>query len=120
MRNGSSIADGVSGTTYDDSSVEPSTVYTYVVEAVDATGQSGPPSSSVTAVTEDSFVCETYYDSNYAHVSAGRAYQQGGFCFAEGSNDEMGLWSVGVFTLLAETSEGYYVVGDCPSSRSAL
>lgn len=48
--------------------------------------------------------------SNYDQTVAGRAYQLGGYTYADGSNDAMGLWNVAVITSLAETSPGYYVV----------
>jgi hypothetical protein len=31
--------------------------------------------------------------NNVAHVSAGRAHQSGGHAFANGSNQDMGLWN---------------------------
>jgi hypothetical protein len=51
--------------------------------------------------------------SNYAHTSAGRAYQSGGFTYANGSNQNMGLWNVFVTTTLKQTGPGYFVIGGC-------
>ena len=47
-------------------------------------------------------------------VAAGRATTSGGSCFAVGSGDAMGLYNIFTKTYLAETSSGYYVVGQCP------
>ncbi|WP_394823934.1 hypothetical protein [Pendulispora albinea] len=52
--------------------------------------------------------------NNYEHVIAGRAYVAWGFAFAKGSNQNMGLFSVGVVTSLRQVSPGYYVIGTCP------
>ena len=52
--------------------------------------------------------------SNYAHVSAGRAHQSGGYAWANGSNQNMGLWNVYTVTTLKQTGTNYYVIGTCP------
>jgi len=52
--------------------------------------------------------------SNYAHTQAGRAYQQGGYTYANGSGQNMGLWNVFVTTTLKQTGPNYYVIGTCP------
>lgn len=49
--------------------------------------------------------------SNYAHTTAGRAYHSGGYAYAVGSNDYLGLWNTYVTTSLAETSSGYWQLG---------
>ncbi|GIG56942.1 feruloyl esterase [Longispora fulva] len=54
-------------------------------------------------------VCVTA--SNYAHTQAGRAHVSGGYAFANGSNQAMGLWNAYVTSTLRETSPGYFVVG---------
>jgi hypothetical protein len=51
---------------------------------------------------------------NYAQVEAGRAHQALGYVYANGSNDDMGLYTLGMSTSLKETSPGYYVIGTCP------
>lgn len=51
--------------------------------------------------------------TNYAQTTAGRAYQSGGYTYADGSNQNMGLWNLYVTTTLKETSAGYYVIGTC-------
>ncbi|MEO7549141.1 MAG: hypothetical protein ABIT82_12005, partial [Ramlibacter sp.] len=52
--------------------------------------------------------------SNYAHVVAGRAHQSGGYTYANGSNQNMGLWNVFVTKTLKMTGTNYYVIGTCP------
>ncbi|WP_081967143.1 PHB depolymerase family esterase [Kitasatospora sp. NRRL B-11411] len=51
-------------------------------------------------------------DNNYNQVAAGRAHQSGGYAYANGSNQNMGLWNLFVTHTLKETSAGYFVVAD--------
>ena len=51
--------------------------------------------------------------SNYAHTLAGRACAAGGYTYALGSNQNMGLWNVFVTDTLKQTSTNYYVIGTC-------
>jgi len=50
--------------------------------------------------------------TNYAHVVAGRAYTSGGYTYARGSNQNMGLYNIFVRHALKETSPGYWVLAD--------
>ncbi|MEU0563033.1 PHB depolymerase family esterase [Dactylosporangium sp. NPDC006015] len=50
--------------------------------------------------------------SNYAHVTAGRAHQSGGYVYANGSNQAMGLYNVFTTHGLQQTGANYYVVAD--------
>ncbi|MWA05999.1 PHB depolymerase family esterase [Actinomadura sp. LD22] len=50
--------------------------------------------------------------TNYAQVTAGRAHTSGGYTYANGSNQNMGLYNVFVTHTLKETSENYYVISD--------
>jgi len=43
---------------------------------------------------------------------AGRAYQSGGYTFANGSNQNMGLWNVYTSHTLKQTGSNYYVLAD--------
>jgi hypothetical protein len=52
--------------------------------------------------------------NNYAQVVAGRAHQQGGYVYADGSNQKMGLFTLAITTSLEETSPGYYAIATCP------
>ncbi|MDG9677584.1 PHB depolymerase family esterase [Micromonospora sp. DH14] len=49
--------------------------------------------------------------SNYAHVTAGRAYQSGGYAYANGSNERMGLYNTFYTTALKQTAPNYWVIG---------
>ncbi|NJP33532.1 extracellular catalytic domain type 1 short-chain-length polyhydroxyalkanoate depolymerase [Micromonospora thermarum] len=59
------------------------------------------PTTSPTCVTA----------SNYAHVTAGRAYQSGGYAYANGSNQRMGLYNTFYSTTLKQTGPNYWVIG---------
>jgi poly(3-hydroxybutyrate) depolymerase len=47
-------------------------------------------------------------------VQAGRAHDSGGYALANGSNQNMGLDNTFYTSTLAQTSPGYYVIGNCP------
>jgi poly(hydroxyalkanoate) depolymerase family esterase len=65
-----------------------------------------PPPTSLGCWTTD----------NYHQVAAGRAYQSGGYAYADGSNENMGLDNTFYTASLEETGPGYYViVSSCPS-----
>ncbi|MFD6567741.1 PHB depolymerase family esterase [Micromonospora profundi] len=49
--------------------------------------------------------------SNYAHVVAGRAYQSGGYAYANGSNQRMGLYNTFYTSTLKQTAANYWVIG---------
>lgn len=99
----------VTGTSYTDAGLAQATTYTYAVSAVNAAGE-GPTSTSVQATTGGTPpVCVTA--SNYAHVAAGRAYQSGGYAYALGSNQQMGLYNTYYTTTLKQTGPSYWVIG---------
>ncbi len=62
----------------------------------------------------DEFPCTEATASTYAHTQEGRAYQQGGIAYANGSDDNLGLWNTFNTVTLAETDEGYFQQGSCP------
>ena len=75
-----------------------------------ATATSSPsPTVSPTPTPTASPVCVTA--SNYAHVTAGRAYQSGGYAYALGSNQRMGLYNTFYTTTLKQTAPNYWVIG---------
>ncbi len=47
--------------------------------------------------------------SNYAHTTAGRAHQSMGYTYANGSNQNLGLWNVFTTSTIKETDPGYWV-----------
>lgn len=71
------------------------------------TSPSATPSPSPSASAQPCFTA-----SNYAHTTAGRAHQSGGYTYANGSNQAMGLWNVGVIHTLRQTGANYYVLAD--------
>jgi len=113
-RNGSKVnASAVTATSYTDTGLAAGTTYSWTVRAVDANGAEGAASSPASGTTTGSApVCFT--SSNYAHTTAGRAHQSGGYTYANGSNQNMGLWNVFVTTTLKQTGPNYYVIGTCP------
>jgi hypothetical protein len=103
----------VSGTSYKDTGLAPATTYSWTVRAVDSQGVEGATSAPASGTTTGSApVCFTA--SNYAQVQAGRAHQSGGHAYANGSNQDMGLWNVFIVTTLKQTGPNYYVIGSCP------
>ncbi|GAA2201036.1 extracellular catalytic domain type 1 short-chain-length polyhydroxyalkanoate depolymerase [Streptomyces bangladeshensis] len=54
--------------------------------------------------------------SNYAHVQAGRATASGGYTYATGSGQNMGLYNTFVTHTLKESPTGYFALADagCP------
>lgn len=113
-RNGArSNAAPVTATTFTDIGLAPATPYSWTVAAVDGAGLEGAPSTPATGATTGGVeVCFTA--SNYAHVGAGRAHMSGGYVYANGSNQAMGLWNVFVTTTLKRTHTNFYVVANCP------
>ena len=103
----------VTATSFTDSGLSPGTTYSWTVKTVDGQGAESAASSPATGTTTGSAaVCFTA--SNYAHTTAGRAHQSGGYALANGSNQNMGLWNVFITTTLKQTGTNYYVIGTCP------
>ncbi|MFB7512655.1 PHB depolymerase family esterase [Streptomyces sp. NPDC056144] len=102
-------------TSYTDTGLTAGTAYGYTVAAVDAAGTRGAVSAAVTATTTGTgsghtVTCHTA--SNYDHTVAGRAYQSGGYTYATGSKEPMGLWNTFTVHTLKQTAPGYYVLAD--------
>jgi poly(hydroxyalkanoate) depolymerase family esterase len=63
-----------------------------------------------------SSTCQNFVDTNYDHVAFGRAHLCGttyGDACADGSNDDLGSYSMTI-TTIHETSAGNYASGACP------
>jgi fibronectin type 3 domain-containing protein len=106
-------ASPVTATSYTDTGLAPGTSYSWTVTAVAAGSGDSPPSAPATGTTTGaSAVC--FSASNYAHTTAGRAHQIGGITYANGSNQNMGLWNLFVTTTLKQTGANFYVIGTCP------
>lgn len=103
-------------TAFTDTGLAPATAHTYTVAAVDTRGTPGARSAPVTATTTGSRP-ECFTDSNYGHVTAGRAHRIGGYAYANGSEQNMGLYNVFVRHTLARTAANHYVIADagCPA-----
>jgi poly(3-hydroxybutyrate) depolymerase len=116
FRNGNKVnATGVGGTSFTDTGLAAGTTYSWTVAGVDANGSQGAMSSPVSGTTSGSAPppATCYTSSNYAHTTAGRAYVLGGYTYANGSNQNMGLWNIYITTTLKKTGTNYYVIGTC-------
>lgn len=67
------------------------------------------PSPSPSPSPSPTGMCVTA--SNYAHTQAGRAHVSFGYTYANGSNQNMGLWNVATITTLRQTGPNYWVIG---------
>jgi chitodextrinase len=117
FRNGTKVnATSVTATSYTDSGLAAGTTYSWTVAAVDANGVQGATSSAASGTTTGSppppATC--YTASNYAHTTAGRAHASYGYTYANGSNQNMGLWNVYTGTTQKQTGTYDYVIGTCP------
>ena len=114
-RNGAKItATPVTATSYTSTGLAASTTYSFQVSTVGSGSAESALSSPVSGTTASGFTCTATTASNYAHVQAGRAHDSGGYALANGSNQNMGLDNVFYTATLAQTSAGYYVIGNCP------
>ena len=114
-RNGAKItATPVTTTAYTSTGLAASTSYSFQVSSVGAGPVESALSTAVSGSTTSGFTCTTTNASNYAHVQAGRAHDSGGYALANGSNQNMGLDNTFYTAILAQTSAGYYIIGNCP------
>jgi len=114
FRNGTKVnALGIAGSSYTDSGLAAATTYSWTVAALDGNGVQGALSSPVSGSTTGT-PATCFAASNYAHTTAGRATTSGGYTYAKGSHQNMGLWNVFVTTTLKQTGPNYYVIGTCP------
>jgi hypothetical protein len=106
----------VTATTYQDTGLAAGTTYSWTVKAVDGNGAEGAASASASGTTTGTPppVATCYTSSNYSHTIAGRAYAYYGYTYANGSNQNMGLWNIYTTTTLKKTGTNYYVIGTCP------
>ena len=114
-RNGAKItATPVTSTSYTSTGLAAGTTYSFQVSTVGSGSAESALSAPVSGTTGSGFSCTATTASNYAHVQAGRAHDSGGYALANGSNQNMGLDNVFYTATLAQTSAGYYVIGNCP------
>jgi hypothetical protein len=103
----------VTGTQFTDGGLSPGTTYSWTVKTVDGNGAESPPSAPASGTTTGS-AATCFTASNYAHTTAGRAHASFGTTYANGSNQNMGLWNTYITTTLKKTGTNYYVIGSCP------
>jgi poly(hydroxyalkanoate) depolymerase family esterase len=73
----------------------------------DDAGATGTDTVTV-EVVEEGFDGYCGTDDNYSHVQAGRAWTDGSYAYAEGSDERMGLYNTYYESRLKETSPGYF------------
>lgn len=118
-RSGSKVnGSAVTGTNYTDTGLAASTTYSWSVTALDTSSVESAMSTSASGTTlagsgGGGGTPTCYTASNYAHTTAGRATQSGGYTYAKGSNQNMGLWNTFITTTLKQTSSNYFVIGTC-------
>ncbi|MFJ8977817.1 PHB depolymerase family esterase [Streptomyces sp. NPDC102282] len=98
---------------FTDTGLTAGTSYRYSVTATDSSGTAGAGSAAVTATTSGGTApARCFTATNYAHVTAGRAHTSGGHAWANGSNQDMGLYNVFVTHTLRESPAGHFVIAD--------
>lgn len=110
-RDGGKVA-SPAGTTYTDTGLTAGASYGYTVAAVDSSGAVGTAAAAVTATTTGGVPAQCFTANNYAHVTAGRAHTSGGYVYANGSGQNMGLYNTFVTHTLKESPAGYFVLAD--------
>ncbi|MFF9347388.1 PHB depolymerase family esterase [Streptomyces sp. NPDC014734] len=111
-RDGTKLA-SPTATTHTDTGLTAGTAYRYTVTAVDGSGSPGTASAPVTATTTGGGTpARCFTATNYAHVVAGRAHTTGGLVYANGSDQNMGLYNVFVTHTLRESPAGHFVIAD--------
>ena len=106
----------VTSTSYSDTGLAAATTYSWTVKAVDGNNLESVASTSAAGTTTGTPppAATCYTASNYAHTTAGRAYVLGGYTYANGSAQYMGLWNIYTTQTLKLTGANYYVIGTCP------
>ena len=105
-RNGNKIAD-VTTTSFTDQGLTSGTEYIYQISSVKGSLESSK-SVELKVTTNTEKVC--FNDNNFNHVVAGRAVAKGGYVYANGSNDNMGLYNIFIRTNLCRIKENHYVI----------
>lgn len=91
----------------------PDTTYDYQLVATNAAGTTYGGNVTFTTPAATSEAC--YTASNYQLTVDGYAYESGGYTYADGSNDPLGLWNTYYTSSVEETSPGYFIeVSSCP------
>lgn len=77
-----------------------------------AGGTTTPPPSPSPSPSPTSTAQPCFTASNYAHTTAGRATRSGGYTYANGSGQAMGLWNTFTVHTLRQTGPNHYVLAD--------
>ncbi|MFB7913179.1 PHB depolymerase family esterase [Streptomyces sp. NPDC056061] len=110
-RDGTKLA-SPTATALTDTGLTAGTAYRYTVAAVDASGTPGTASAAVTATTTGKAPARCFTATNYAHVAAGRAHTTLGLVYANGSDQNMGLYNIFIAHTLRESPAGHFVIAD--------
>jgi len=105
----------VTATSFNDTGLAAATQYSWTVKAVDGNSAESAASAAAAGTTTGTPppVASCYTASNYAHTMAGRAYVVGGYTYANGSGQYMGLWNIYAVRTLKMTAANHYVMGTC-------
>ncbi|NEA52685.1 PHB depolymerase family esterase [Streptomyces sp. SID13666] len=116
VRRNGAVVGSTASASYTDTGLAAGTAYGYTVTAVDSAGAAGAASATVTATTTGA-APRCFTTDNYHQVAAGRAHQSGGYAYANGSGQNMGLDNVFTTHTLQEAPTGYFVIADagCPA-----
>jgi poly(3-hydroxybutyrate) depolymerase len=107
----------VSGASFVDRGLTPSTTYHYKVSALDPSNLESPPTSPIPGATASQPpACDPYFSDNVTHFGKLRAWVALGNTFALGSNDQMGPYTDHNFSQLTKESLPFpsYRVRYCP------
>ncbi|TDC97927.1 PHB depolymerase family esterase [Actinomadura sp. 7K507] len=82
-----------------------------VVNMVEAMSEGGttPPTTPPTTTPPPTQTPACVTASNYAHTTAGRARQSMGYTYANGSDQNLGLWNLYTTSTIKETGPGHWV-----------
>lgn len=105
-RNGNQIANTIVSN-YKDEYLNSGVEYQYEITSMRNSIES-ERSNPIRGQTLIEKVC--FNDNNYNHVLQGRAYLNGGYVFANGSNQKMGLYNIFIKTNLCKTNENYFII----------
>lgn len=107
----------VSGSSFADRGLTPTTTYYYKIRAIDGSNQESAPTAAVYSHTAaQPPACDPYFSDNKIHVSLGRAFPIGTNTFAVGSLDLMGPFDSDHFSHLTKDTGPLpsYHVRYCP------
>lgn len=106
---------GTTTTTTTASTTSTTSGATTTTGAATTTTTAAATTTTTTATTTTTTAGACFKSNNYLHVTNGRATTSGGYTYAKGSNQNMGLYNTFVTTKLRKTGSNYYVIDNtCP------